>query len=306
VPHDLVRISPLRLIWAGLRRSRLRTAAGLLVALIASGAFFAAALLLTGGQRTLAAGLEQLGADLLVVRKGRAEEARKLLTGAEAGPLPVDVPVAEWRKLLKTGKVVGIKGVEGLSLAARGRGEPTGGIASILLIRLESWASPLVAVQEVEKALPGVEVVVAEQATRQVTRNLAPIVRLMTGAAAAALFGALLMAGLMTSVRIGERRSELGMLRAMGATRLFLVALALGETSIPALAGAVAGILASGPALALSGGARPLVLRLTVGEIALFAGGAVLATLAVMAVAALVPALRAARMDPLEAVRRGR
>ncbi|HWI65976.1 MAG TPA: FtsX-like permease family protein [Symbiobacteriaceae bacterium] len=306
MPPELGRISLWRLTLAGLRRSRLRSAAGLLVALIAAGAFFGAATLLIGAGRTLSAGLQQLGADLLVVPQGRGEEARRLLNGEEAGPLPLDVPVAEWKKLLKTGKVVGVKGLQGIALAARGRGEPTGETASLIAIQLESWASPLVAVQEVERAIPGAQVVVAEQATRNVTRNLQPIVRLMTGAAAVALLGAVLMAGLMTSIRVSERRSELGMLRAVGATRLSLIALTLGETTIPALAGAVAGIVLSGLGLAISGSARSLVLRLTYGEIALFAGGALLATLAVMALAGLLPALRAAHMDPLDAVRQGR
>lgn len=306
MPRELGRISLWRLTLAGLRRSRLRSAAGLLVALIAAGAFFGAALLLVGAGRTLASGLQQLGADLLVMPPERAEAARSLLNGEEAGPLPVDVSVAEWRKLLKDGKVVGIKGVRGISLGVRGQGTPTDSTASIVAIQLESWASPLVAVQEVERAIPNVEIVVAEQATRNVTRNLEPIVRLMTGAAAVALLGAVLMAGLMTSIRVGERRSELGMLRAVGATRLSLIALTLGETTIPALAGAVAGIMLSGFGLAISGTARSLVLRLTFGEIALFAGGALLATLAVMALSGLLPALRAAHMDPLDAVRQGR
>ncbi|HWI53433.1 MAG TPA: ABC transporter permease [Symbiobacteriaceae bacterium] len=304
--HELDRISLSRLVGAGLRRSRLRNAAGLLVALIAAGAFFGAALLLTSGQRMLAANLQQLGADLLVMPKGRADAARQLLTGDEAGPLPVDISVADWRRQIRDAKVVGIEGVEGLALAEKGRGVPAGDQASILLIKLQSWASPLVAVQEVEKAIPGAEVVVAEQATRNVARNLQPIVKLMTGAAAIALLGAVVMAGLMTSIRVGERRSELGMMRAMGATRLQLVALTLGETTIPALAGAVAGILLGGLGLALSSFARSLLLRLTMGEILLFAVGALLGTLAVMALAALGPALRAAHMDPLDAVRRGR
>jgi hypothetical protein len=291
---------------AGLRRSRLQSAAGLVVALLASAAFFGAALLLTGGGRMLDAGLAQLGADLVVAPKGRAEDARLLLAGEEVGPLPLDIPVAEWRKLLKTGKVIGVISSQGIAVAEQGRGVPAGDNASFFLIKLEKWASPLMAAIEVEAAIPGAEVVVAEQATRNVTRSLQPMVRLMAGAAGIALLGAIIMAGLMTSIRVGERRGELGMLRAVGAPRRFLVLLTLGETTIPALAGALAGILLGGGGLALSGSARAMVLRLTTGEIALFAGGALLATLAVMALASLLPALRAAHMDPLDAVRRGR
>ncbi|MDF2631399.1 MAG: transporter permease protein [Symbiobacteriaceae bacterium] len=268
-----------------------------MVALLASAAFFGAALLLTGGSRVLDEGLSALGADLVVAPKGRAEEARLLLAGEEVGPLPLDIPVAEWRKLLKTGKVIGVIGSQG---------EPAGANASFFLIKLEKWASPLMAAIEVEAAIPGAEVTVAEQATRNVARNLQPMVRLMAGAAGIALLGAVIMAGLMTSIRVGERRGELGMLRAVGAPRRFLVWLTLGETTIPALAGAVAGILLGGGGLVLSGSARAMVLRLSFGEILLFAGGALLTTLAVMALASLVPAMRAAHLDPLEAARRGR
>lgn len=306
MPPELGRISLFRLMMAGLRRSRLQSAAGLVVALLASAAFFGAALLLTGGGRMLDAGLAQLGADLVVAPKGRAEAARLLLSGDEVGPLPLDIPVAEWRKLLKTGKVIGVISSQGIAVAERGRGEPAGEKASFLLIKLEKWASPLMATIEVEAAIAGAEVVVAEQATRNIARSLQPMVRLMAGAAGIALVGAVIMAGLMTSIRVGERRGELGMLRAVGAPRRFLVFLTLGETTIPALAGAVAGILLGGGGLALSGSARAMMLRLTPGEIVLFAGGALLATLAVMALASLLPALRAAHMDPLDAVRRGR
>ncbi|HYF80248.1 MAG TPA: ABC transporter permease [Symbiobacteriaceae bacterium] len=306
MPPELGRITLFRLMMAGLRRSHLQSAAGLVVALLASAAFFGAALLLTGGGRMLDAGLAQLGADLVVAPKGRAEDARLLLAGEEVGPLPLDIPVADWRKLLKTGKVIGVISSQGIAVAEQGRGVPAAESASFFLIKLEKWASPLMAAIEVEAAIPGAEVVVAEQATRNVTRSLQPMVRLMAGAAGIALLGAIIMAGLMTSIRVGERRGELGMLRAVGAPRRFLVLLTLGETTIPALAGALAGILLGGGGLALSGSARAMVLRLTTGEIALFAGGALLATLAVMVLASLLPALRAAHMDPLDAVRRGR
>lgn len=307
MPPEAGRIHPLQLVLAGLRRPWWRTAAAVLVAALAAGAIFGAALLLTGGSRTLKSDLDRLGADMLVVPKGRAEEVRKLLTTGQAGPLPADISVGEWRKAIKAGKVVGVVSVKGWLLDREGPGEPAAGDkASILLVTLEHWASPLLAVQEVSSAIPGAEIVVAEQATRQVTRNLQPMVKLMTGGAAVALLGAVLMIGLLTSVRVGERRGELGMMRAIGATRRFLIGLTLGETLLPAVAGGLAGVVLGGLGLALSGSARSLVLRLSLGEILLYAVAALVALLAITAMSALGPALRAAHLDPLDAIRRGR
>jgi len=306
LPPDTLRLTPGRLIKAGLRRAPLRSLAAAGVALLAAGALFAALLLLTGMSRQLQANLNQLGAELIVVPKGRAEAVQPLLTGQEVAPLPTDVDLTQWKLLLKQGKVVGIKRVEGLSLAAGGRGEVTTGQASAVLLYMERWASPLIAVQEVTAAIPEAEVVVAEHGVRSVTRNLQPIIRLVTIAAGIALLGAVLLAGLLTAISVAERRRELGMMRAMGATRSLLVGITIGEAAIPALGGGVAGLLLAGGAIRLPGFSAQLLQTLSVGEMLLFGVGALGLVLTVTGVAALGPALRAARMDPLDAVRRGK
>lgn len=301
--HEPDRLPVSYLIRAGLRRSPWRTAAGLAVALLAAGALFASLLLLRGMDRNLQTQLDRLGADLLVVPgKERADQVRQMLAAGEAGSLPADVPVAQWQQALKDGNVLGIKRVEGWTPG----GGTAGAKASALLIYLERWASPPIAVQEITAAIPGAEVVIAEQVTRRVARNLQPIVRLMTVAAGIALLGAVLMTGLLASIQVAERRGELGMMRAMGATRAFLLGLTLGETGLVAAAGAVSGVVLGGGLLSLASFAREAAGMLGMGEIGLLAGGTILVTAAVALVAAAGPALRAARMDPLDAVRRGR
>jgi hypothetical protein len=291
------------LIRAGLRRSPWRAAAGLAVALLAAGAMFATLLLLRGMDRSLQTQLDRLGADLWVVpAAGRAGQVRQMLAGGQAEPLPVDVPVAEWTQMLKAAKVLGITKVEGWAPG----GEPPGPQASALLIYLERWASPPIAVQEVTAAIPGAEVIVAEQVTRRVARNLQPVVRLLSIGSGVALLGAVLMTGLLASIQVAERRGELGMMRAMGATRAFLLRLTLGETGLVGAAGACAGVLVGGGLVTLARFGRETAGMLPAGEILLLAGGTILATAAVTLAAAFGPAMRAARMDPLDAVRRGR
>lgn len=294
------------LVRAGLSRARSRALAAVAVALLASGALFGTATLLTGMGRNLAANLSQLGADMILVAKGQGEAVRPLLRGQPAAPVPGTIDVAGWRERIQKARIVGIIRIEGISLEQGGKGEPVEGKASAALIYLERWASPLLAEQDIAKAIAEADVLTGEQATREVARNLQPVVRLLTIASGVALLGAVLMSGLLASIRVAERRGELGMLRAVGATRSTLIRLTLWESGLPALVGAVAGVLLVGVVLAAQSYSREALAALSGLELTLAAVGAVVLTVAVTLVSALGPALRAAGLDPLDAVRRGR
>jgi len=294
------------LLRAGIRRSRWRSLAGVFVAFLAAGAVFGAGVLLVGMSRVAESNVDRLGADLVVVPPGNAEKVAQWLDEGKTEPIAASVPVREWQRRLKDGKVLGIRRVDGWLLTGGGAGERTPETASLLLIYLERWASPLLAVGEVRAALPEAEVFTAEEATRQVARHMLPVVQYTSALAGVALLAAVLLTGLLASIRTAERRSELGMMRAVGATRRFLIGLTLGESGLLAVAGAVGGVLVSGAATLLPGSYRELAATLSVGEIAVAAGGAVAGTVAVALLATLGPALRATTQDPLEAIRRGR
>lgn len=292
------------LLRAGLKRSRWRSAVGAGVALIAAGALFLSAVVFTGMQRTLRTDVQRLGASLILAPRGQDGLVRALLTTGKAPePLAESISLSDFRGRIATRKVLGLEGLDGWSLAEGGAGSrAVGDKVSLVLVRLEPWASPLLAALEIEAAVPEAEVVVAEQVTRQVARDLTPVVRYTGIGAGVAVLGAVLLLGLLTGLRVAERRAELGMLRAMGATRAFLLRLTLAETGLPAAAGGVAGVAAG--LIALWAGRLP-GRALSVGEVGLFALGALTLTWLAAMLAALAPALRAARMDPLEAVRRG-
>lgn len=108
---------------------------------------------------------------------------------------------------------------------------------------------------------------------------------------------------------IVERRRELGLMRALGATRAHIRLLVLGEATILGVAGALAGILVGTGAIA----AVDILFHRLVGDFP-FKPESLFATepwmwLAAVAVAlvfcwlgALIPALRASRIDPAEAL----
>jgi putative ABC transport system permease protein len=116
--------------------------------------------------------------------------------------------------------------------------------------------------------------------------------------AVALLVGGVGIANVMV-ISVLERRSEIGLRRALGATRRHIASQFLTESLLLALLGGVAGA-ALGAAVttvyALSRGWPAVVPPLAL-------GGAVAAALAIGAVAGLYPALRAARLPPTEALR---
>lgn len=123
--------------------------------------------------------------------------------------------------------------------------------------------------------------------------------RLMVGIGLAA--GTMIIA-LTAYTAIVERRREYGIVRAMGATRRHLVALALAQTLTLAALGLVAGwgLFVVGRALIIA--ARPqFAVLLTAGA----AGRAAAAALVMALLAAIVPARRLAALDPAVAYRSG-
>ena len=78
MPRERGRLTMTTLIRAWLRRSVWRSAAGLLVSLIAAGTLFSALVLFSGMQTALDASLRELRAELVLTRRGDAAAATQL------------------------------------------------------------------------------------------------------------------------------------------------------------------------------------------------------------------------------------
>jgi len=116
--------------------------------------------------------------------------------------------------------------------------------------------------------------------------------------AVALLVGGVGIANVMV-ISVLERRSEIGLRRAIGATRRHITVQFLTEALLLALAGGVAGAVLGGAVTAGYGLLRGWEIVVPPAALA----GAVVAAVVIGAVAGLYPAMRAARLSPTEALR---
>jgi putative ABC transport system permease protein len=116
--------------------------------------------------------------------------------------------------------------------------------------------------------------------------------------AVALLVGGIGIANVMI-ISVLERRSEVGLRRALGARRRHIAVQFLGESFVLGIAGGIVGILLGAAATATYAAAEGLTLRVPPTAVA----GALLAACLLGAVAGLYPATRAARLTPTEALR---
>ncbi len=116
--------------------------------------------------------------------------------------------------------------------------------------------------------------------------------------AVALLVGAIGVANIMI-ISVLERRSEIGLRRALGATKAQIRMQFLSEAILLALLGGAAGIAAGALATAIYASTRGWTTVIP----ALAWGGGIGAALAIGAIAGILPAIRAARLSPTDALR---
>ena len=179
---------------------------------------------------------------------------------------------------------------------------------SSVMVKVKPGADPGAVARAISAAVPGVAAIVSPRMFATYRAQIGDLLHLMLVVLGLLLVMAAAVTAALFAMAANERRRELGVLRALGATRGAVLASLLGEALILALAGGLAGAVVAAAGVALFHTLLASVLgfpflfpsfgRLA-GEVAL---GLALA-LAVVVAAAALPALRVSRQEPAVAMR---
>jgi putative ABC transport system permease protein len=179
---------------------------------------------------------------------------------------------------------------------------------SAVLLRLEPGAVTDVVALEIVQTLPDIAPIQSANLFRSYRQQMLGLLEAVVATLVLTWVLAILLIGLVFSMAVNERRREIAVLRAMGATRAFVLRSLLAEAGILALSGGAAGALIAVLATWLFRDALisslgvPYLFPGPLELLELVAAGLAVA-LAGVALAAFVPAYRINHQDPASAMR---
>lgn len=179
---------------------------------------------------------------------------------------------------------------------------------SSVLVRLAPGADPTQAALSIMREVPGITPIESPNMFRSYRQQIDGLLKIVVVLISGALVISVLLIGLVFSMAANERRRELGVLRALGATRGFVFRSLLLEASMLALAGGSWGIFLTTLViflfrqLIMNNLGIPFILP-SPAVLAAQVGGELLLALASVTVAALIPAYRISHMEPAQAMR---
>jgi putative ABC transport system permease protein len=189
-------------------------------------------------------------------------------------------------------------------------GKISGETATSIAVNLRPGYDGARTALEITLAAPGTYAVRSPRLLRTLAAQRAWLTQILFSALVIIWIVAVVLTAFIFSMIVDERRREMGLLRAAGATRNFIFRLILTESSFPAVAGGLAGIIIGGSFLfifrtwLISALEMPVLFPSWSALVFLMAGSFIL-SLALVLPALLYPALRASRMDPAAAMRQG-
>lgn len=184
---------------------------------------------------------------------------------------------------------------------------PDGTVSSVLIKVAPGVKTADVAV-EILKKVPGVTPIESLNLFQAFRIQITGLLKAMVAVLTITTILSLVLIALIFSMAANERRREIGVLRALGATRDFVLKTLLTEAALLALAGAIPGILLACFCvylfrdLIIRSIGVPFLLPNLSGLLMLLAGGMLVALIGVT-LAALIPALHISRQDPAVAMR---
>jgi putative ABC transport system permease protein len=184
------------------------------------------------------------------------------------------------------------------------------GMVSAVLVKLKPGESPVMVAEKIRSKVPGTKTITPNGLLGAVTGQLGSISRLLFLITLSVTVVSIPLLAFLSAMVAHERRRETAILRALGATRTFVVKLTLGESSLVAVFGGLLGIAATMIIMIFFEDfiATSLKIPLTVPSPSalLVHGGMVLVLCAgIGGIASLYPAFLIIRSEPYDFIRKG-
>ena len=184
----------------------------------------------------------------------------------------------------------------------------TGETATSIAVNIKPGYDVARTALEITFGIPGAHAVRLPRLLRTLAAQRAWLTQILFSVLGMIWIVAVALTAFIFSMIVDERRREMGLLRAAGATRNFIFRLILTESSFPAIAGGFAGILMGGGFLFifrtwLTSALGMQVLLPSWFAFVIFMAGSFILSLVLVLPALLYPAFRASRMDPAAAMR---
>jgi putative ABC transport system permease protein len=178
---------------------------------------------------------------------------------------------------------------------------------SAVLVKVSSDTFPDVVGSRVKRTIEGVSVVISAQLVKSVEKQLSTLMKSMMLVTGAFWAASTLLVGTIFSMTTNERRREIGLLRAIGATGTFISKMALTEAT---LLGGIFGVIGGGVAmfsfsLLISTALDVPYLWPTMAQVAQMVATSIIVAILTGLLASLFPAIVGGRMEPLNAIRSG-
>jgi putative ABC transport system permease protein len=184
------------------------------------------------------------------------------------------------------------------------------GQVSAVLVRVRTGFSSEGVAASIKAQIPDTEVITANGLVRKIAGQISLTTQLLYIAAASVILVSFPLIVLVSSMVINEQKREIGILRAMGGTKRFILKLFFAEAITLALIGGIIGVLASFILMYTFQNLIALDLQIpflwpSIGQTLAEAGLALALVVGVGSLASLYPVVKNSRLEPYEAIRSG-
>ena len=184
------------------------------------------------------------------------------------------------------------------------------GMVSAVLVKVDPGISPVVVASEIQDRVPGTKTITPNGLLNTVSGQLGAVRRLLNGAILAVTIVSIPLLGFISAMVAHERRKDVAILQALGATKAFVIRLMLAESFSIAIFGGLIGIMAAAVILVFFQDFIATSLKipfLIPSPIAILVNGgtALFLCAGIGGIASLYPAVLINRSEPYETIREG-